>query len=223
MAYARSSTIFIALAIAAGSVACGGAALSDLFSADGNSTVDSGGGGGNDTGVIGNDATIDPKADASVDPGPDVVPPKPDVFVPPVIGDNNGIVCGNTFCDSSQGFCCASRLSGKFLFSSYACVASNAACDNNLEAPLDCDGPEDCSGGKVCCGNLIISSAQRVNTWATTVCTKRNDCQGTFVDGGETFRNFIMCKPGSGTTECPSGGTCKDSQLLNGYGTCEGG
>jgi hypothetical protein len=140
------------------------------------------------------------------------------------IDDTNGVVCGMSYCDSSKAFCCGTRQPNARDYSVYDCLAAGTDCSGTREAAAECDGAEDCGAGEVCCGDFIVQSVQRVSTWDSMKCEPRAACNGTSMIGAganrEQIQRVVMCKPNSGSAECPQNLTCTTSPFMTGYGYC---
>jgi hypothetical protein len=241
MSFRLKYFVIFALPVSATLAACGGTELSGLF---GNADADAGG-------QLDASAVLDTSTpDSDVPPLPDASAPETSIDIdtgipnppdsgrdtgvadagrdaPKVITDTMGTLCGAVggtpnYCDTTSGFCCASRPQNSNVIDSYACKPAGAQCNGNSQATLDCDGPEDCAAvGEVCCGEFITNSniATRVNTWDSSVCRTKQNCAGLRQFNGEVYQRSVFCNLAAGNADCPFG-TCTASMLISGYARC---
>lgn len=175
------------------STADAGAGLGDATtSADsGSPRVDSG------APVVDSSAPVD-AGSPSVDAGRDAGPPA------------RTFRCGQAgatavTCTSVTEDCCAD-LSGSR--PSYSCVPEGD-CTSLDAVAMECATSADCTAGSVCCGYLDAAQS----SWNVVVCTSSCTSQN-----GLTA--YVFCNPAA-PNACPSGRTCRASQVLSGYGYCQ--
>lgn len=114
------------------------------------------------------------------------------------------ISCGGVNnCARPENFCCV-FLSGS-TFPTPTCQANSAPCLPGSE--VYCDGPEDCINGTVCCGQLVNSRFGQA--YNDLKCIPAQECV-------YAKQRRLIC----GDQKCPSGLTCKPSNLLPNINFC---
>ena len=134
----------------------------------------------------------------------DVGPPD---LGPPETSTGNAVLCPPKTC-TDPDVCCATG-TGAGQTPSYRCQSPGHTCNGNTGPGtiISCSSTADCTNGDVCCG------ANNNGVYEQVSC--QQNCTGTAADGA-TLVTF--CDPAA--NDCPNGGLCQPSQILQGFSVC---
>jgi hypothetical protein len=125
------------------------------------------------------------------------------------LGAASGVVCGVAFpilCSPGEETCCVRSLATD------TCIPSTTACSCGalecLATNVKCDGPEDCMQDEVCCGTPALDGDD-ADGYTKFECAK--SCS-------QKLHQHEACH--AGTTTCPAGLVCSNSQYLTNMQVC---